>query len=261
MARLTIDEYNKQILSSPLSITEIDTEEQWRQDHMVCGLSKCINLTSLKYLEVNKSCYGLNPNITINLNLINCVKLTRLILQIENQTAYDSINLTGCVNLNYLSLTYCYSNSSLPDLTKCLKLRYFICIISKKYVGIDTSLFPDMIECNGVLIEHKLDKEIESRIKDEESFRLLMDRRFYQLEKQLKDETHTRKQINTEERLNKLEEENRLLKIKDDENKKILQQHESLLSLIESKFNKLEEENKDMRKNIDELRPTKSSFM
>ena len=110
---------------------------------------------------------------------------------------------------------------------------------------------------------NKLEKEIEARIKDEESFRLLMDRRFHQLGKQLgiKDETYTREQIKTEERLNKLEEENRLLKIKDDENKKILQQQESVLTLIVSKFNKLEEDNRELRKIIDDLRPTKSSFM
>ena len=110
---------------------------------------------------------------------------------------------------------------------------------------------------------NKLEKEIESRMKDEESFRLSMDQRLYQLEKQLsiKDEIYTKEKLKTEDILNKVEKENRLLKIKDDENKKILQQHESLLSFIESKFNKLEAENKELRKIIDELRPTKSAYM
>ena len=319
MHRLSSDECNKLILSSPLSLIEIDTEQSCRLSTfefvLLNDLKECKNLRKFTFIEgvENIRCgYIIKPN---NLNLRFCNKLTHLSLTIVNQSTFDTINLSNCVQLTHLSifipyrpinikninLTNCINlthfefngelsikdYSSMPDLSKCVKLQYINCHSSGKNLDINLNpiLFPDIIECNGKLhsnlmlrlkkiedsssrltedILNKVEKENRLlKIKDEESFRLLMDRRFHQLGKQLgiKDETYTREQIKTEERLNKLEEENRLLKIKDDENKKILQQHESVLTLIVSKFNKLEEENRELRKIIDELRQPKSKYM
>ena len=318
MPQLHVQQCNSQIVLDPLSLTEIDTEQSvgisTPEFVLLNDLKECRNLRTFTFIEGDVGFhyrYTIKPN---NLNLRFCNKLTHLTIKLLQQSTFDTIDLTNCVQLTHLSiflpfqpinikninLTKCINlthfefngelsikdYSSMPDLSKCVKLQYINCHSSGKNldINLDPILFPDIIECNGKLhsnlilrlkkiedsssrlIEskfNKLEKEIEARIKDEESFRLLMDRRFHQLGKQLgiKDETYTREQIKTEERLNKLEEENRLLKIKDDENKKILQQHESVLTLIVSKFNKLEEDNRELRKIIDELRPTKSSFM
>ena len=318
MPRLSSDECNKLILSSPLSLIEIDTEQSCRLNTsefvLLNDLKECRNLRTFTFIEGAEGLrcgYIIKPN---NLNLRFCNKLTHISLSIGNQPTFDTIDLTNCVQLTHLTifiptrpinikninLTNCINlthfefngelsikdYSSMPDLSKCVKLQYINCHSSGKNLDINLNpiLFPDIIECNGKLhsnlilrlkkiedsssrlIEskfNKLEKEIESRIKYEESFRLLMDRRFYQLEKQLsiKDEIYTKEKLKTEDILNKVEKENRLLKIKDDENKKILQQHESLLSLMETKFDKLEAENKELRKIIDELRPTKSAYM
>ena len=319
MPRLSSVECNKLILSSPLSLIEIDTEQSCRLSTLefvlLNDLKECRNLKTFTFIEGFEGVrcgYIIKPN---NLNLRFCTKLTHLTITLSNQSTFDTIDLTNCIQLTQLSifipfrpinikninLTNCINlthfefngemsiidYSSMPDLSKCVKLQYINCCHAsgkKLDINLNPILFPDIIECNGKLhsnlilrlkkiedsssrlIEskfNKVEKEIETRIKDEESFRLLMDRRFYQLEKQLsiKDEIYTKEKLKTEDILNKVEKENRLLKIKDDENKKILQQHETILSLIEAKFNKLEAENKELRKIIDELRPTKSSFM
>ena len=265
MPRLSSDECNKLILSSPLSLTEIDMEQSCilntHEFVLLNDLKECRNLRIFTFIEGLAYGYPMKPN---NLNLRFCNKLTHLSLTIFQQSTFDTIDLTNCVQLTHLSifipfqpinikninLTKCINlthfefngelsikdYSSMPDLSKCVKLQYINCHSSGKNLDINLNpiLFPDIIECNG-----KLHSNLILRLKkiEDSSSRI------------------------TEDILNKVEKENRLLKIKDDENKKILQQHESLLSFIESKFNKLEAENKELRKIIDELRPTKSSFM
>jgi len=316
MPRLHVEHYNNQIVLDPLSLTEIDTEQSCRLSNefiLLNDLKECRNLKIFTFSEGVESprCgYIIKPN---HLNLRFCTKLTHLTITLLHQTTFDTIDLTNCSQLTHLSICISYrtinikninltkcinlthfecngeikDDSSMPDLSKCLKLQYVSCrAASGKYFDINLNpiLFPDIIECNGKLnsnlllrlkkledsssrlIEskfNKLEKEIESRIKDEEAFRLLVGRRFLELEKHLtiKDSYYTKEKLKTEDILNKVEKENRLLKIKDDENKKILQQHESVITLILSKFNKLEQENRELRKSIDELRPTKSSFM
>jgi hypothetical protein len=260
MPRLTIDECNKQIVRDPLSLTEIDTDQIRRGDFVLLNdLKECRNLKIFTFIEGGEfvRCgYTIKPN---NLNLQFCTKLTHLTITLFHQYTFDTIDLTNCVQLTHLSifipyreinikninLTNCINlthfefngemsirdYSSMPDLSKCVKLQYINCCHAsgqKLDINLNPILFPDIIECNG-----KLHSNLILRLKKfEDSSSRLIESKFIKLEK-----------------------ENKLLKIKDDENKKILQQHESLLTLITAKFNKLEEENREMRKIIDELRP------
>ena len=223
------------------------------------NLTKCINLTDITLHKYNsKSICNNWYNSFIYYNSANFINLTNCI-NLQDIRLYDTsiiVDLTKCVNLqsliicnkgafreqnkmlNQIDLSNCVNltnfryegndstnGCNLIDFSKCIKLQSF----TSNYNNLNLRLFPDIIDYIG---QDKLDNVY-----------------------------HLRQQIKTEERLNKLEEENRLLKIKDDENKKILQQHESLLSFIESKFNNLEAENKELRKIIDELRPTKSAYI
>ncbi len=121
---------------------------------------------------------------------------------------------------------------------------------------------------------NRLEKEIKTKIKDEETFALLAGRRLCELEKQLsiKDETHTKEKIKTEERLNKLEEDiNKKIEQIQQKNVMLCELNVNLVKKVdaqikeqlktEERLAKLEEDNRELRKIIDELRPTKSSYM
>lgn len=325
-----ISECNEIIKSSPLSIKYIYTEQEHSPDYYLYDLTKCINLEKLQYLEVRSS----NPHSGIhhatNLNLLNCVKLTHLILTIENQLTFDTLDLTNCVNLIHISITSnqfplsikklnlknCVNlkhftgsfrgkltDSEIPDFTNCLKLEHYSIHNGLTFVELNLKKFPNIIMHNGSnvigLNSRLLQLESQLSLKDEESFRLLVGRRFCELEKQLsiKDETDTKEKNKTEERINKLES-----KLASDINEKIEQIQQKNVSLfelnailvkkvedfqqknaimcelnvrlvkkvdahtteqikIEERLDKLEEDNRELRKIIDDLRPTKSAYM
>jgi hypothetical protein len=251
MPRLHVEDYNRKIISNPLSLTEIDTEQSVGLSHefvLLNDLKECRNLKTFTFIEGTESLrcgYIIKPN---HLDLRFCTKLTHLTITLFNQTTFDTIDLTNCVQLTHLSictdyriivikninLTKCINlthvnfngeinvkdYSSMPDLSKCLKLQSVSCRSSGKYFDINLNpiLFPDVIEINGKLSSNlilrlkKNEKEIETRTKEEESesFKLLMDQRFCKLEERL---------------------------------------------------NSVEEENRELRKIIDELTPIKSKYM
>jgi hypothetical protein len=257
---------------------------EWFQPSMIITRSRCRNGTENKLLYMND-----NPLITsvlnekIILDLNKCVKLKSIKLINAGKHTIDNLDLTKCVNLKefyfenniidriheqYEHLQYL--NLSKLDLTKCLDLKNFkykVFVITTLYdEGPYNKILPNLsnnIKINLPKIEiiksHKYDTffldyaysvALPFNIQDHLE---LFPRNLTEFSQEGIERLH--------QRVKHAEEENRLLKIKDDENKKILQQHESLLSLIEAKFNKLEEENKELRKIIDELRPIKSSYM
>ena len=232
----TIAIVNEKIKSNPLSIKYINTEQKHGPDSYLYDLTKCINLEKLQYLEVRSSIGQLKIHHPTNLNLLNCVKLTHLILTIENQHTFDTLDLTNCVNLIHISITSNHfplsinklnlkkcvnlkhftglfhgklNDSEMPDFTNCLKLEHYYMHNCITFVYLNLKKFPNIIMHNGSNV-------------------FGLNSRLIQLESQLsiKDETHIREKIKTEERLNKLE-----------------------------------KENNELRKIIDELRPIKSSYM
>jgi hypothetical protein len=248
----SIDLINDKIKLDPLNIKIIRTQQhilnfisgvEW---HYLHDLSSCINLNELIYTEHSSGNEGWDQKrIPTILKLSFCIKLTHLELGQINQYTMDNIDLTQCVNLtkliiqtknigtpinispviNKLNLTKCvnlthfsYGGGTilkdckifLPDLSKCIKLKKFNCNNYDQVINLlDLKLFPDMVTFNN------------SNLAD-------LNYRLCKLEKQLNinDETHTKEQLKTEERLAKLEEDNR-----------------------------------ELRKIIDELQPAKSKFM
>ena len=114
---------------------------------------------------------------------------------------------------------------------------------------------------------NKLEKEIKTRIKDEESFRLLVGRRLCELENHLtiKDSYYTKEKLKTEEYI-KIKFEyiktkfETLIDLNDVLVKKV-ESHTREQIKTEERLNKLEADNRELRKIIDELRPTKSKYM
>ena len=231
-----ISECNEIIKSSPLSIKYINTEQEHSANSYLYDLTKCINLEKLQYLEVRSSNPLFGIHHTTNLNLLNCVKLTHLILTIENQLTLDTLELTNCINLIHISITSNQFPLSINKLNfkNCVNLKHFTGSFSGK---LNNSEMPDFTDClklenyymhNGITFVDLNLKKIPNIIMHNGSNVFGLNSRLIQLESQLsiKDEMYIREKIKTEERLNKLE-----------------------------------KENNELRKIIDELRPTKSKYM
>jgi len=242
----------------------------------ILDLSKCVQIKRITLINVGQKMLD-------NLNLNNCIELTDFVFKndnyikckLSNDLYLKNINFTKNINLKKISYTAVVKDdlynkhiykSIIPDLTHNINLTSYSFNI---YNGINSEydrqnqITGDLLPFNiqdyreffpGNLTEFTREglERLRSRFeRTEEVYREL----------QLKDETYTIEQIKTKEILNKLEKEYKILKLRNDENKELLKQHEIILSSIESKFNKLEEENKELRKIIDQLRPTKSSYM
>ena len=187
------------IKSNPLSITSITICREPIDIINEIDLSQCINLShlSLRNISFNEinltNCVNLThltlsgTIITHELNLMNCIHLTHLTLDtsnIKDSEQLYKVNLTNCVNVtNCINLTHVnlnYSNIDLlklPDFSKCIKLQSFKC----NSIYLNLELFPDIIEYKGLRCEFNYVSYIREKIK-------------------------------TEERLNKLEEDNRELR-------------------------------------------------
>ena len=204
----------EKIKLNPLSITTITIYGNINIINEI-NLAQCINLsnlslTNISFNEINlTNCINLThltlsgTIITNEINLMNCINLTHLTLNtscIKDSEQLYKVNLTNCVNvtncINLMHVNLNYSNNmidvlKLPDFSKCIKLQSFMC----NCIYLNLELFPNIIEYKGLHYTFNYISYIKEKIK-------------------------------TEERLNKLEEENR-----------------------------------ELRKIIDELRPTKSKYM
>ena len=219
MSTTDYDQLDKQYISSKLDLTQCINLTHISLTNMTISLdlTKCINLTELDIRDTSISldltkCINLThislTNMTISLDLTKCINLTELdirdtsisldltkCIKLMKLTIHDiiinDIDLTKCINLTHF--TYSGNDNEfihLLDFSKCIKLQSF----TSNYNNLNLRLFPDIIHYIG---QDKLDNVY-----------------------------HLRQQIKTEERLNKLEEDNR-----------------------------------ELRKIIDELRPTKSKYM
>ena len=180
----------------PMSTTDYDQlDKQYISSKL--DLTQCINLTHISLTNMTISldltkCINLTEldirDTSISLDLTKCIKLMKLTI---HDIIINDIDLTKCINLTHF--TYSGNDNEfihLLDFSKCIKLQSF----TSNYNNLNLRLFPDIIHYIG---QDKLDNVY-----------------------------HLRQQIKTEERLNKLEEDNR-----------------------------------ELRKIIDELRPTKSKYM
>ena len=107
-------------------------------------------------------------------SIFNVIKYSGLI----NLT--NCVNVTNCINLTHVNLNYSTNPIDLlklPDFSKCIKLQSFKC----NSIYLNLELFPDIIEYKGLRCEFNYVSYIREKIK-------------------------------TEERLNKLEEDNRELR-------------------------------------------------
>ena len=191
----------EKIKLNPLSITSITICREPINIINEIDLTQCINLshlslTTISFNEINlTNCINLT-NLTLSgtiitheLNLMNCINLTHLTLNtscIKDSEQLYKVNLTNCVNvtncINLMHVNLNYSNNmidvlKLPDFSKCIKLQSFKC----NSIYLNLELFPDIIEYKGLRCEFNYVSYIREKIK-------------------------------TEERLNKLEEDNRELR-------------------------------------------------
>jgi hypothetical protein len=203
----------EKIKLNPLSITSITIcREPINIIHEI-DLSQCINLSHLSlqnssFNEINlTNCVNLThltlsgTIITHELNLMNCINLTHLRLdtscikdsgQLYKANLTNCVNVTNCINLTHVDLNYNNIDVlKLPDFSKCIKLQSFKC----NCIYLNLELFPDIIEYKGLQCGFNYVSYIREKIK------------------------------------------------------------------IEERLNKLEEDNRELRKIIDELRQPKSKYM
>jgi hypothetical protein len=213
----------------------------------ILDLSKCVKITRITLINVGQKMLD-------NLNLNNCIQLTDFLFKndnyikckLSNDLYLQKINFTKNINLKKISYTALVKDDLynkhiykhiIPDLSHNIYLTSCSFYI---YNGVNAG-YDRWFQITGEPIQFNIQDHIEFFPRNLTEF--------------------SREGVERlRNRVERTEEENRFLKLKDDENKKILKQHETILSLIESKFNKLEEENKELRKIIDELR-TPSKYM
>ena len=213
----------------------------------ILDLSKCVQIKRITLINVGQKMLD-------NLNLNNCIRLTDFVFKndnyikckLSNDLYLKNINFTNNINLKNINYTAVVKDdlynkhiykSILPDLTHNIHL---------------TSYSFNIHNCINIVVNRCIQRTGEPLLFNIQDYCEFFPRNLTEFSREGLERLRNR--------VERTEEENRLLKLKDDENKKILKQHETIISLIESKFNKLEADNRELRKIIDELR-TPSKYM
>jgi hypothetical protein len=236
----------------------------------ILDLSKSVKIKRITLINVGQKMID-------NLNLNNCIQLTEFVFKNDNyikcKTIDDlyinKINFTNNINLKNINYTAVVKDDLynkhiykkiLPDLSNNIHLTSYsfnihncINIVIQRCIQRTGEPLPFNIQDHLEFFPRNL-----TEFSREGIMRLSRFIEEKNRELRIRDDKYEKEYLRLEKKIEQL---NISLRIKEEESESFKLLTDKYFCKLEERFNKLEEENRELRKIIDELRPTKSSYM